>query len=50
SGNKAHWNHFRPEFVKIEADWDGILESWMKVECVRRSKVGARIEKGFSGM
>nr|GEZ60912.1 GRAS protein [Tanacetum cinerariifolium] len=38
SGNKAHWNHFRPEFVKIEADWDGILESWMKVECVRRSK------------
>nr|GFD13466.1 hypothetical protein [Tanacetum cinerariifolium] len=27
--------------VNVEFDWDGILESWMKVECVRRSKVGA---------
>nr|GFC63924.1 hypothetical protein [Tanacetum cinerariifolium] len=27
--------------VNVEFDWDGILESWMKVQCVRRSKVGA---------
>nr|GFB60319.1 GRAS protein [Tanacetum cinerariifolium] len=35
SGNKAHSKNFCSEFdsVNVEFDWDGILESWMKVEC-----------------
>ncbi|GKD78807.1 hypothetical protein Tco_1341428, partial [Tanacetum coccineum] len=27
SNNPANWKIFRPEFVNIEADWDGILDS-----------------------
>nr|GEY76351.1 retrovirus-related Pol polyprotein LINE-1 [Tanacetum cinerariifolium] len=49
SKNKADWKNFRPEFVNVAADWDGILESWMKEEWVRRSKVGAENRKRVLG-
>nr|GEY29895.1 GRAS protein [Tanacetum cinerariifolium] len=49
NGNNAHWKYFRPEFVNVEADWDGILESWVKVEWVRRSKVRAENKERVLG-
>ncbi|GJY18061.1 hypothetical protein Tco_0389552 [Tanacetum coccineum] len=47
--NNADWKNFRPEFVNVAADWDGIFESWMKEEWVRRSKVGAENRKRVPG-
>ncbi|GJR21719.1 hypothetical protein Tco_0970246 [Tanacetum coccineum] len=49
SSNKADWMNFRPEFVNVAADWDVILESWMKLEWMRRSKVGAENRKSILG-
>ncbi|GJU10946.1 hypothetical protein Tco_1133342 [Tanacetum coccineum] len=49
SNNPANWKNFRPEFVNIEADWDGILDSWMKEEWQRRSRAGAENKKKVHG-
>ena len=49
SSNKADWRNFRPEFVNVAADWDCIIESWMKLEWMRRSKVGAENRKKVPG-
>nr|GEU52364.1 GRAS protein [Tanacetum cinerariifolium] len=49
SNNPANWKNFRPEFVNIEADLDGILDSWMKEECQRRSRTGAENKKKVHG-
>nr|GEY96525.1 hypothetical protein [Tanacetum cinerariifolium] len=35
---------------RCRADWDGILESWMKPKWMSRSKVGAENKKRFPRM
>nr|GEY98273.1 EGF domain-specific O-linked N-acetylglucosamine transferase-like [Tanacetum cinerariifolium] len=45
--NKADWTDFRPEFVNVVADWDCIIESWMrqsKVDADNRKKVPGDVE------
>ncbi|GJR88212.1 hypothetical protein Tco_0212223 [Tanacetum coccineum] len=45
SKNKADWTNFRPDIVNVVADWDCIIESWIKEEWMRQSKVGAENRK-----
>ncbi|GJV82615.1 GRAS protein [Tanacetum coccineum] len=49
SSNKVDWMNFCLEFVNVAANWDVILESWMKLEWMKRSKVVAENRKSVPG-